>query len=167
MKETHGPNARRGGLTLAQQCALGLTVVGCAGPQQVVSPRDKAAPEPCPYGSSDTMREFGIKTGDEFLVYIDGPESRGPGEKFLKEGDATAVLTETVGRIQKGTRFSGHLIFYADKVSARFTSFAIGSRIYPVCLQENLQAWPPDSKTPPGYTPVQGIVYLHQRGTFR
>ncbi|WP_309895108.1 protein kinase domain-containing protein [Archangium sp.] len=117
-------------------CAAAVGSAGCTGAQV----RDTPKPEACPAGSLETMRQLGIRTGDEAGSIFPGV---GGDEDFLavREGPgARLTLEQPLGQLGVGTVLTGRLLFGKERVYGRFTqALTPGGDTWSVCLE----AWGP------------------------
>jgi serine/threonine-protein kinase len=110
--------------------AVGATAAGCSGAQV----RNTPAPEACPAGSVETMKQLGINPGDET-----GAQFPGEVTSFatVREGPgAQLVLGRPLGQLATGTVLTGQLLFAKERVYGRFIAAQTpGGDTYRVCLE--------------------------------
>ncbi|HZI12097.1 MAG TPA: hypothetical protein VE153_17055, partial [Myxococcus sp.] len=109
---------------------VGAVAAGCSGAQVRATP----APEACPAGSLEAMKQLGIHTGDETGAQFPGAE---PGFVTVREGSgAQLVLGRPLGQLEAGTVLTGTLLFGKERVYGRFTEARRpGGATYSVCLE--------------------------------
>jgi serine/threonine-protein kinase len=108
----------------------GALAAGCPGAQVRPTP----APEACPPGALEAMKQLGIHTGDEVGSNFPGAH---PGSWLVHEGPgAQLVLGEDLGKLEAGTVLMGRLLFGKERVYGRFTEARTpGGEAYPVCVE--------------------------------
>jgi serine/threonine-protein kinase len=109
---------------------VGALAAGCPGAQVRPTP----APEACPPGSLEAMKQLGIRTGDEVGSNFPGAE---PGFWLVREGPgAQLMLGEPLGQLEPGTVLTGRLLFGKERVFGRFTEARRpGGQTYSVCVE--------------------------------
>jgi serine/threonine-protein kinase len=137
-EETPAAQLQRKGMRarFAEKCvgAACCTVLGaCAGAPPV---RPAPKPEACPDNAVATMKQLGIRIGDEAggSFPVVGGAKPVPVKEFT-----TFALGHDLGKLEAGTVLSGRLIFAEDRVYGRFTPArqiqSKGGQTYPVCLE--------------------------------
>jgi eukaryotic-like serine/threonine-protein kinase len=106
--------------------------IACAHPKEL---HPVPLSEECPPGAVQTMRELGIKVGDDLEPSVSFP--RDFPERCVsnvKEGWITLILTRDFGNLPNGTELSGRL-FFGERVYGRFNAARMpNNRTIPVCM---------------------------------
>lgn len=104
--------------------------LACSGPQV----RSAPAPEECPPGALEAMKELGIERGDSRVFVFDVIKGE-PHVITVHEGNAVVRLGEGWEGLRSGGLLYGKL-YLADRVYGRFTWARTNQgRTYPVCIE--------------------------------
>jgi hypothetical protein len=108
--------------------------IACAHPKEL---HPVPLSEECPPGAVQTMRELGIKVGDELdPVAVDFPQdTEGRCLSTVKEGWTTVVMQRPFGDLPHLTELSGRF-FFGERVYGRFSAARMpNNRTIPVCME--------------------------------